>query len=136
MPSAIQIRREPLTTLLEVARQEPMKECSGLLAGRDGVITRAFPGANAADDATKAYEIVPEELFRLMREIRAAGLELLGIYHSHPTGEIRPSVRDIERAYYPAVAYFILSPRTDVQQPVRAFSIRDGQVTELKIQKV
>jgi proteasome lid subunit RPN8/RPN11 len=136
MPGAIQIRREILAALSEQARLELLKECCGLLAGRGGVITRAFQATNAADVTTKAYEIAPEELFRLMREIRAAGLELLGIYHSHPVGENRPSARDIERAYYPAAAYFILSPRTDVPQPVRAFEIRDGQVAELEIQVV
>jgi proteasome lid subunit RPN8/RPN11 len=136
MPGAIQIRREILTALLEQARLEALRECCGLMAGRGGVITRAFPATNAADDTTKAYEIAPHELFRRMREIRAAGLELLGIYHSHPAGDNRPSARDIERAYYPAAAYFILSPRTDVPQPVRAFEIRDGQVAELEIQVV
>jgi proteasome lid subunit RPN8/RPN11 len=110
-----------------------MKECCGLLAGRGNVITHAFAAANVAKDTTKAYEIAPDELFRLMREIRALGLELLGIYHSHPVGENWPSGRDIERAYYPAAAYFILSLRTDARQPVRAFSIRDGHVTELEI---
>ena len=45
-----------------------------------------------------------------MREIRAAKLELLGIYHSHPNGKNEPSARDIELAYYPDTAYFILSP--------------------------
>jgi len=133
MPGAIQISGETLTALLEEARRVPMKECCGLLAGRDGVITRAFPGANAADDATKAYEIAPEELFRLMRTIRAAALELLGIYHSHPAGENRPSARDVARAYYPAAAYFIVSPRTDAPQPVRAFSVCEGKVRELEI---
>jgi [CysO sulfur-carrier protein]-S-L-cysteine hydrolase len=136
MPGAIQIRREILAALLEQARLEALRECCGLLAGRGGVITRAFPATNAADDTTRAYEIAPEELFRLMRKIRAAALELLGIYHSHPAGDNRPSARDIERAYYPAAAYFILSPRTDVPQPVRAFEIRDGQVAELEIQVV
>lgn len=136
MLDAIQIRGEVLTALLEEARQEPMKECCGLLAGRHGVTTRAFPAANAADDATGAYEIAPEELFRLIHEIRAAGLELLGIYHSHPTGENQPSARDIERAYYPTAGYFIVSPRSEVLQPVRAFSIREGKVTELGIRAV
>jgi proteasome lid subunit RPN8/RPN11 len=136
MPGLIQIRGEILSALLEQARREPLKECCGLVAGRDGVITHAFGVANSADDATTAYEIAPEQLFRLMREIRAARLELLGIYHSHPAGENRPSGRDIKRAYYPAAAYFVLSPRTDAPQPVRAFSIRDGQVTELRIQVV
>jgi proteasome lid subunit RPN8/RPN11 len=107
------------------------QECCGLLAGRDGVITDAFAATNAAPDTAKNYEIAPEELFRLMREIRSAGMTLMGIYHSHPNGNNVPSPRDIERAYYPDAVYFILSPRAP--DSVRAFSIRDGQATELKI---
>jgi proteasome lid subunit RPN8/RPN11 len=80
-----------------------------------------------------AYEIAPKELFRIMREIRAAALELLGIYHSHPNGDIRPSPRDVERAYYPDAAYFILSARADAPEPIRAYSISDGRWTELEI---
>jgi proteasome lid subunit RPN8/RPN11 len=135
MPGVVGIHSEILTALLEQAQREPLNECCGLLAGQGGVITRAFPGTNAADDAAKAYEIAPEELFRLMREIRTAGLELLGIYHSHPAGENQPSGRDIERAFYPAAAQFIVSPRADAPKPVRAFWIRDGHVTELEIQQ-
>jgi proteasome lid subunit RPN8/RPN11 len=131
----IRIRREILASLLDQARREPNVECSGLAGGREGAITRAFPAPNALASAT-AYEIAPEDLFRLMREIRAAGLELLGIYHSHPTGENKPSARDIERAYYPDAAYFILSPRKDAPKPVRAFSIRGGRASELEIQIV
>lgn len=133
MAGAIHVHREILTALFEHARREPLTESCGLLAGRDGVITRAFPGANAAGDARSAYEIAPEELFRLMRAIRAEGLEFLGIYHSHPAGDNRPSANDIERAYYPDAAYFILSQRDDAARPIRAFSIRDGNVTELEI---
>lgn len=136
MLGAIQVRRETLKTLLEHARQESQKECCGLLAGQGGVITRSFPATNASNGTTNAYEIAPAELFRLVREIRAAGLELLGIYHSHPAGENRPSARDVERAYYPDVAYFIVSPRNDAPQPVRAFSMRDGDVAELEMQVV
>src|SRR5579864_5826785 len=121
MPSAIQIRSEILARLIEHARQEPLKECCGLLAGRSALITEVIPATNAAVDPPRAYEIAPEELFKLIRKIRAARLELLGIYHSHPAGENRPSARDIERAFYPAAAYFILSPGADVQPPVRAF---------------
>ena len=80
------------------------------------------------------YAIAPKELFRSMREIREAGLEFMGIYHSHPTGDNKPSTRDIDQAYYPDIAYFILSPRKDAAKPVRAFSIRDGKTEELDIQ--
>jgi [CysO sulfur-carrier protein]-S-L-cysteine hydrolase len=118
--------------LLDVARQATGEECCGLLAGCNDRITTIFPATNALASPSK-YEIAPEELFRLMREIRAAGLDLMGIYHSHPIGENRPSERDIERAYYPDAVYFIVSPRPDAPNPIRAFSIRDGRVIELTI---
>jgi proteasome lid subunit RPN8/RPN11 len=105
-----------------------------LLAGREGAITEVFTAANAAADTTTEYEIAPEELFRLMREIRAAGLTMLGIYHSHPNGKNEPSSRDIERAYYPDAAYFIIASHLSAPKPVRAFSIREGRATELEVQ--
>lgn len=132
--SPIRIRTAIAAELVTHAGQNAEQECCGLLAGRDGAITRIFPATNAAADPQTSYEIAPVELFRLMREIRAAGLALAGIYHSHPKGENEPSARDIERAYYPDAAYFILSPRADAPQPVRAFSIRDGRSTELEIE--
>ena len=124
-----------LVQLEQTARRDPQQEICGLLAGRDGASTRIFPATNAAADAAKNYEIAPGELFRLMREIRAAGLHLMGIYHSHPKGNNEPSARDIARAYYPDLAYFIVSPQTG-QKSVRAFSIREGQVAELEIEIV
>ena len=130
------IRREIVNRLIALARENQREESCGLLAGSSGVITRAFPATNAAAHPATAYEIAPEELFRLMREIRANKLELLGVYHSHPAGENAPSARDIERAYYPDAAYFILSPLLDAQKPIRAFSLRDGRVSELDIQIV
>lgn len=71
-----------------------------------------------------------------MREIRGAGMRLMGIYHSHPNGKNEPSARDIERAYYPEVAYFVLSPHANSPQPIRAFTIREGWASELQIQLV
>jgi proteasome lid subunit RPN8/RPN11 len=129
----VRIEGRLLAELLTKARQEPSRECCGLLAGRDGIITHALPATNVASDPTTSYEISPEELFRLMREIRAAGRELLGIYHSHPNGKNEPSPRDIERAYYPDAACFIISPLAHAPRPVRAFSICDGRMTELKV---
>jgi len=107
-----------------------------LLAGRDGVSTHTFPATNVALNPATNFEIAPKELFRLMREIRAGSLELLGIYHSHPMSENKPSPTDIERAYHPDVTYFIVSPCADASQPVRAFSIAGGRVSELKIQSI
>jgi [CysO sulfur-carrier protein]-S-L-cysteine hydrolase len=131
---AVRISRSLLAEVLDHVRREPQLECCGLLAGREGLITRIFPTTNAAGDAATSYEIAPVELFAMMRQVRAEGLELVGIYHSHTNAPNEPSPRDIERAYYPDVAYFIVSMKADPAAAVRAFSIRDGQVSELKIE--
>ncbi len=135
MKASVRIRREVLERLRVEALRDPAMECCGLLAGRDGVITTIYPATNALASATH-FEIAPQELFERFREMRAAGLELLGIYHSHPQGQNQPSRRDIQRAYYPDAAYFILSTAPDAAKPVRAFRIRGGDVRELHIEPV
>jgi proteasome lid subunit RPN8/RPN11 len=130
----IQVLGDVRARLLEHALRVPGHECCGLLAGRAGVITHVFPAANVAANPATGYEIDPRETVRLMREFRERELEFLGIYHSHPNGKNEPSARDIELAYYSEAAYFIVSPLADAPKPVRAFSIREGRVTELEIE--
>jgi proteasome lid subunit RPN8/RPN11 len=136
VPSGIRVQDAVLFALQAHAQGAPEHERCGLLAGRDGVITLVLHAHNIAGDPATQYEIAPAELFQLMREIRSTGLQLLGIYHSHPHGANQPSRTDIARAYYPGAAYFIISPQPDVENPVRAFSIRDGEVSELRISTV
>ena len=134
--------------MLAQARGAGGAECCGLLAGRDGAITRILPARNAARRPDSEYEIAPEELFRLMREIRGAGLEMLGIYHSHPSGDNAPSASDIARAFYPdgGVLHCVAARGGENRSPlrcaqgwgsrsrlVRAFAIRDGATQELEI---
>jgi proteasome lid subunit RPN8/RPN11 len=132
MGDAVRVREEILMDMLAHARREPLVECCGLLAGRDGVITAIFPATNALASST-AYEIAPRELFELFRTLRERGLTHLGQYHSHLSSDNVPSPTDIEQAAYPDRAYFIVSLRADAANPVRAFSICDGLVRELEI---
>lgn len=135
MSDAVRIRQGIVEQMLAEARRMPTLECCGLLAGRDGVITTIFPVANPLASPT-AFEIAPQELFEVFRKMREAGLDHLGIYHSHPATENAPSPRDIEQAYYPASAYFILSTQPGTARPVRAFRICDARVTEFRIEPV
>ena len=137
MTNSIQIHAAVLQSLIDHARQNPRVECCGFLAGREGIITRAFPAENIAAKRATSYEVATKEIVQVMREIRAATLEMLGIYHSHPNGRGQPSETDIATVGYPEVAYFIISlaanANADANAAVRAFVIRDGQVTELKL---
>jgi len=132
MKGTVRVKREVLAGLLTEARRDATVECCGLLAGRDGVVTELLLATNALASAT-AFEIAPAELFRLFRRMRDAGLDHMGIYHSHPAGDNAPSPRDLERAFYPGVAYFILSPQPDAPRPVRAFSVRGDTWAELEL---
>jgi len=131
---------EPLTLpralfeeLREEARRALPNECCGLLGGRGRSVTRVFRATNALASPA-AYEIRPRELFALFRRLREEKLELVGIFHSHPTGDNCPSARDRERAYYPEAVYVILSPRADAPQPVRAFLLREEWVEEIPVE--
>ena len=132
MADVVRIHAKILNEMLMHARREQHIECCGLLAGHDGVITAIFPATNALASAT-LYEIESRELFEWFRTLRDKGLQHLGQYHSHLSTENAPSPTDIEQAGYPDQAYFIVSLRPEVPNPVRAFSIRDGRAEEIKI---
>jgi len=135
MDDLVRIDRRIFDRLLVEARGNPNIECCGLLAGRDAVISAILPARNALQ-SPKAYEIAPQELFELFRRMRAAGLEHLGIYHSHPNGENVPSPLDIERAFYPESSYLIISMRLSASHAIRAFRIVEAQVRELSLEIV
>jgi len=130
----VRIRKQVIDEMLAHARREPQRECCGVLAGAEDLISRNFPAENVAANPGKNYEIAPAEVCALMRTMRAERIEFLGIYHSHPKGEAEPSLTDVELAYYPDIAYFIISLQWE--PAVRAFSIQDGSVTGLLIEIV
>jgi proteasome lid subunit RPN8/RPN11 len=48
-------------------------------------------------------------MFTAVRDMRRLGLEIVAIYHSHPTTEPVPSRTDLERNYSAEVVNFIIS---------------------------
>jgi [CysO sulfur-carrier protein]-S-L-cysteine hydrolase len=132
---AFRISRAIASDLVARARAEPKLECCGLLAGQTGAAEEIFPARNLLNSAT-AYEIAPEELLSHFRAMRERGLELAGIYHSHPTGENAPSKTDIALAYYPSTPFIIIAPRENAPNPIRAFLIAEGEVSEMTVEIV
>jgi proteasome lid subunit RPN8/RPN11 len=74
-------------------------ECCGLLAGviEDGVglVRQQFPIRNDLASPTE-YATNPRDMLDTSKATRAAGTEVLAIYHSHPTSGPVPSRRDVE----------------------------------------
>lgn len=81
------------TLLAEAAAAHPLEAC-GLLLGADGAITAAVPVRNVHPDPAKHFELDPAALIAAHRAERAGGPQVLGYYHSHPTGLAEPSSTD------------------------------------------
>nr|WP_243652510.1 M67 family metallopeptidase [Novosphingobium sp. PhB165] len=83
------------------ARAHP-EECCGLLLGEslDGRdrIDRAVPAGNVAAERMRHFEIDPAALLAAHRAARGGGPQVLGYYHSHPTGQPVPSAVDREHS--------------------------------------
>lgn len=76
------------------ARSANPRETCGLLLGREGRITMVREARNVHPTPATHFEIDPQALIDAYREEREGGLQLLGYFHSHPTGDAVPSRTD------------------------------------------
>ncbi|MDR1039064.1 MAG: M67 family metallopeptidase [Deltaproteobacteria bacterium] len=92
-------------------------ECCGLILGSqddpDGTSRRAFralpiDNSREGEARRRRFEIRPGDFVRAEREALAAGVEVIGIYHSHPDHPAVPSDYDLSHAL-PFYSYLIVS---------------------------
>lgn len=112
--------------IIEQAVSAGRQEACGILAGRAGRVEKIYRMTNASERPEECYFMDSREQLKVVKEIRNLGLEMLGIYHSHPHSEAYPSARDVELAYYPEVSYLIVSLKD--QAELRAFRISEGKI--------
>ncbi|MEE9563061.1 MAG: M67 family metallopeptidase [Thermoanaerobaculia bacterium] len=110
------ITRRDIGMIEEHAAKTNPEECCGILLGRLSteddnaiLIERVVPADNVHPDrGSDRYEIAPETLLRAHKEAQSEGQEVVGYYHSHPSGEGHPSDFDRETAQ-PDVSYLIVA---------------------------
>ena len=81
------------TVIAEAARVHPEEAC-GLLLGTGSEITRAVVCTNVHPTPHTHFEIDPIALIAAHKAARAGGPEIVGYWHSHPTGSAVPSPTD------------------------------------------
>jgi desampylase len=91
---AIEVTSGARATLLEEAALAHPLECCGLLLGQGHRIESAQPCANIHPQPERHFEIDPAALIAAHRAARSGGLQVLGYYHSHPSGRTAPSATD------------------------------------------
>ena len=132
---AVAIRSTAVELMRAHAREVLPHECCGLLIGAAALIDRAAPARNlrAAPDR---YLIDPADHCAALRTARAAGLEVVGAYHSHPNGTLLPSDVDCREASYPEFIYVIVAPSPEGQPGVAAFRLARNHFEEIRLRVV
>lgn len=127
----VKISRVDFERIVAYARSKLPEEACGLIAGsidKEGarVVERVFFLENV-DHSHEHFTIAPQAQLNAILEVRAAGLRLLGNWHSHPETPSRPSQEDIRLAADPQASYLILSLMDEKQPVLRAFRVQKGE---------
>lgn len=90
---AVTISRMLLDQIQAIAAADRAEVC-GLLLGVAGRIEAIAPAANVAPDPARHFELDPAALITAHRAARAGSAQIIGHYHSHPSGVAVPSATD------------------------------------------
>jgi proteasome lid subunit RPN8/RPN11 len=93
----------------------PNESC-GVMLGQNGIITEVVSADNQrtgqpptrGESARNRYLIDPLVYIKVERDADKRGLQVLGIYHSHPDVAAQPSRFDLDHAW-PNFSYLIVS---------------------------
>jgi len=133
-------RKSDLQTIFDHCLAGYPNEACGMLGGINGIVERVYLMKNAKP-GPDYYEMDAEEQFKVMKDIRDSGLAMIGLFHSHPTGQAYPSSVDVQNAYwpgtelpnYPDSVYVIVTLMDRSRPAARGFSIEEGKVSEVQL---
>ena len=121
----VEIKQDILQKILEHAKAGYPHECCGLLLGNltsPKRVTDAVGAENTNKErAVDRYEMNPDELLKIEREARQAGLEVVGVYHSHPDHPSRPSEFDRQRGW-PEYSYIIVAVKGGTETEAKSWT--------------
>ena len=131
----IALTAESTKAIRDHAEQTYPEECCGLLLGASTaagtstghVVYRVVRMDNVQDEnRARRFLISPAQYLAAERSALAAGMELLGFYHSHPDHPAVPSEFDTQHAL-PWFAYVIISVRNRVSAELTAWVLREDR---------
>ncbi len=106
------------------------QEACGLLAGTSNVVREVVPVTNQLQSPVR-FRMDPLEQLSAFDWMETRGLELLGIFHSHPAGPDRPSETDIAEAAYQVV--HVIWSRTAGLWKAKGYWIEDGRLSDVEL---
>jgi proteasome lid subunit RPN8/RPN11 len=130
MISPLMLPQNKVSEMIRHAEEQSPLEACGLLAGKNDRVENVIPVRNQAQSPVR-FVMDPYEQLEAFEWIESHGLDLLGIYHSHPTGPETVSPTDIAEAAYEVV--HIVWSRPSGRWTARGFWIENGRATEVDL---
>src|SRR5438105_515683 len=90
-----------LDQIIDHARSEYPYEACGLIGGQNGQAEAITPVPNASLSPQSSFEMERQAMVDTIIAFQRAGLEVIGIYHSHPASAAIPSDSDVAQATWP-----------------------------------
>ncbi|WP_051420576.1 M67 family metallopeptidase [Helicobacter pametensis] len=99
--------------LLEHATKDSKLECCGYLLGysqqNQNILNSIYPMRNAHSFPQTHFAFVPQEQLQVFHHCKSQNLQIIGIYHSHPSSPPIPSKEDLRFAYFEELSFLIIS---------------------------
>jgi len=130
-PLPLEFRHNAMLQMIEDANRTFPHECCGFLFGNSTPVHRDIEEILVVDNrvesnAARRFAIAPLDYMRAERHALASGLELIGIYHSHPSHPAIPSIHDLRLAM-PSFSYVILSVYPEGLATIRSWQLNTNQ---------
>lgn len=134
MVKELSIKKPDIEKIFAHCKDAVPNEACGLVFGRDGNVAKVYPVKNA-DNSPVTYLLDVKEQFKAIMEARKNGEDMLGIFHSHVKSEPYPSETDKRLAYYPEVAYIIVSLMNE-EPEIKAYNIVDSEISDVELKVI
>jgi proteasome lid subunit RPN8/RPN11 len=126
-----------LRGLADIAVEGYPHEVCGLLVGReDESCTRVLRFVRAKNLAVERshdrYDLDPHDFLAADREARRDGLDVVGVWHTHPDHPARPSRTDLDVAW-PDFSYLILAIEAGKLVDTRSWRLGESAFVEQPI---
>lgn len=133
----LKIKRLDFESIKNHALKKFPLECCGLLIGKAAMKTfdvREVVPAENVYESEVSFEADAELVYRAITAAETKGLELIGIYHSHPNMRAYISAIDAEMMkLWPNVAWLVLGVSKKNINEEKAFMLKNGKIVELEI---
>ena len=122
----LKLRKDLYDKMLKHCEDGLPNDSCGLIAGTvDGdvkTVEKVYLLTNI-DASREHFSMDPKEQLAAVKDARAAGLAMLGNFHSHPESPSRPSEEDKRLAYDSTAEYLILSLMEPGNPVLKAFGV-------------